>query len=1628
MADEIARLKVVIDAEDNASAVVDRISGKVGSVSGVSAQTVRGLKGATKEVQTAADKWIGAGKAINSFGKDLDTITKPMQVAAVGAIAGGVAVSKMAMDYESAFIKVKKTVDGTPEQLAKLDAEIKALSDDIPVSSTELAELAAVGGQLGIAVDDVAKFTEVMAAIGTATNLQGEDGAATIARFMNVMGEETKNVDRVGSAIVELGNNTATTEAEIATMAQRMGKFGETVGMNTDQVLGYSAALSSVGIEAQLGGSAIGRTWLNIESAVNSGGKELATYAKYAGVSASEFKKQWNDSPSGAFNGLIKGLSSVENLTGALAELGVENIQDQQIVMALANNYDLMAKSLDLSANAYKDNTALMKEAETAYGSVANQLKLAKNDIQDAAISWGNVLLPEIRDGAQWVGNVAKSFENMSDAQKKTVVSGAKAAVALGLTTKVATSTLKGVGNTVEAIGNIKKATAAGGALAKFAPALAKAGAAAGPVAWGIAGITAAVVVGKLAYDKYYDSVHNFGDELKEQADKTKESYSSYKELNDLAWEFKDLNGKIELGKIEGAELESAQSRLEEIKKILSEKYNIDLDSGDIDTAIEKALQLQRLNYLNQKSELRTTISSTQDEYDEAVDNLPELRGQRTEAQQNADMYVQARLTMAEANDQYKASVISATEYEEIFLDVMTQVMGSESEANRILSQMKSESPDTYQEGFKTMSNYYLGLEEGKNNNLLKNLDKEIQEYEASVQKMKEAKQTLAQALMYDVEETFKNGGDATAYLKEIGQLAKEGFIDGEAFATQAALIQSGFKDIQSAASAEGGLDKVSQQATKLAQEWGQIPETKSIKINAEGDISVIDDATKKVEEISNDTVTVSVTAKGNIAVLDSAKTQVKEIVGNLGDVDIQVNAEGDIEIIDETKQKLGEIDGKTGTVTLTAEGDAAQKANEVAENVNQIEDKSVKITPNITDFVVPELQGVANYTLGESPVTVPNVTGIADFDSGEVPETVSNAKGKADFDVGTSPETVPDASGKVNYSGVFPTEAPTLTGKVVYSPEFTQQAKGTQNFGGGLAMVNDQTGISDPRELIIDKGRAFIPQGRNVILPLSRGAKVYTAAQTKRMMAALGIPQYASGKDNSDAFTSARDNWTHTTNIRAVSVSEELKKWVEFSDKFKSNINDANDIQEEIYSASMKLRDELNEDSEDYILTHARMNNWSAYGDTAVDAFNRVRDRERQYVAEGKVLQRDSHKFLEELGSDMFDARVSNSQWWLEHETEYNNLSVEDYMAGLDRMQAYTDEYYAEGIIDAEKYYETTQKISDMRVDKSRDEFRNRLDNSQWWLDHETEYNNLSVEGYMDGLDRMRAYTEEYYQNNIISAEEYYSTLQMLSDMQVDKTREQNDKEYEAWKKSADGYYEQRMLYEDWDEFGDSPEQFFERRIERQNEFLKQDKISWEEYNEAVIGYEMDLYRAQQDEFDSLLDSYDKYIGKVNDKYDELIAKKREAHDTKNLKKDLEDANAEAAKYAGAVTQKGKDVYNQAVKDIEEIKFEMEMNELEKKQTQVIASLEKNYASFEKDKKKILAAINVSGVDLAGYTSLISADGSNIKDVLSQIYGVVKKLQPINQTRYGDTTLNINAGGANIEGMIRYATNAIAG
>ena len=74
------------------------------------------------------------------------------------------------------------------------------------------------------------------------------------------------------------------------------------------------------------------------------------------------------------------------------------------------------------------------------------------------------------------------------------------------------------------------------------------------------------------------------------------------------------------------------------------------------------------------------------------------------------------------------------------------------------------------------------------------------------------------------------------------------------------------------------------------------------------------------------------------------------------------------------------------------------------------------------------------------------------------------------------------------------------------------RHAHGTNYHPGGLAIVNDQRNSNYKEMVTLPNGRSFIPQGRDVLLPLPKGSKVLRADKTRRLMREMGIPKYASG------------------------------------------------------------------------------------------------------------------------------------------------------------------------------------------------------------------------------------------------------------------------------------------------------------------------------------------------------------------------------------------------------------------------------------------------------------------------------------------------------------------------------------
>lgn len=490
-----------------------RISADTGSLDSAIRKVNNELTGMEKNIESK-------GKNLKSIGEGIDTVTKPIQRLAAVTAAGGVAAAKFAIDFEDSFAGVKKTVDGTPEQLDRIRQSIIDMSTKginghsaIPQTTKELNELAAAGGQLGIKTENIADFTETMAMLGSATNLSGEEGAKTLARFMNVAGVSQDKIGNLGSAIVDLGNNFATTEAEIADMAMNMGATGAAVGISAQDILAYSTTLSSLGAEAAAGGSAISRIWMDIQQAVSEGGSALESFAATSGKSSAEFADSWKKDASGAFRDFIEGLGKSEDIIGKLQELGFNNIRDLQALQKLAGpqGLELLNNALEMSNSAWKVNTALQNEFNAKSETTASQLAITKNNLIEAGRAVGETLLPAVSGGAVKVKEFAQGIADMSDGQKQALVTTGKWVIGLGATGKAASSVFKGAGKIIETASKFKSA---GGVLGKLAPALTSIGTAAPYAAAGIAAVGTAVYVGKKAYDAWYDSQYRWSEGL----------------------------------------------------------------------------------------------------------------------------------------------------------------------------------------------------------------------------------------------------------------------------------------------------------------------------------------------------------------------------------------------------------------------------------------------------------------------------------------------------------------------------------------------------------------------------------------------------------------------------------------------------------------------------------------------------------------------------------------------------------------------------------------------------------------------------------------------------------------------------------------------------------------------------------------------------------------------------------------------------------------------------------------------------------------------------------------------------------------------------------------------------------
>lgn len=397
-----------------------------------------GIKGALSQLNvfksegaTVTDKLTGLGSAFTSAGK---TLTKNVTVPLAGL---GTVATKAAVDFESAFTGVRKTVDATEEEFAALSDGIKKMSSTMPQSASEIAGVMEVAGQLGVrGTDSLLQFTKTMVMLGDATNLSSEEAATSIARVMNIMGTSSEDVSRFGATIVDLGNNFATTESEIVAMTNRLAAGGKLAGLTEAELMALATAMSSVGIEAEAGGTAMTQTFNEIEKAVATGGEKLAEFARVSGMTSKEFATAWETSPITAIQSFITGLGKLdesgESAVLVLDNLGLTGIRQSNMLKSLGLASDLLADSIDTANKAWEENTALVNEAETRYGTTESKLAMLRNSAQNLAASFGELLTPMLDSLNQLLQKAIGWLSSLTDEQKQVIVDILKITAVVG--------------------------------------------------------------------------------------------------------------------------------------------------------------------------------------------------------------------------------------------------------------------------------------------------------------------------------------------------------------------------------------------------------------------------------------------------------------------------------------------------------------------------------------------------------------------------------------------------------------------------------------------------------------------------------------------------------------------------------------------------------------------------------------------------------------------------------------------------------------------------------------------------------------------------------------------------------------------------------------------------------------------------------------------------------------------------------------------------------------------------------------------------------------------------------------------------------------------------------------------
>lgn len=409
---QIATLKLRLDASK--IVVGSKVSSKAINNITLSA------KGAAVAVDRLVDKEKKLKKATGSLDNSVIGLGRTIKrvITGLGTTLAIVAIGKVFSDsirllanFEQALVGVGKTTGIAGSNLQNLGDKVIKLTKVLPISSVELLKITQAAGQLGVRGNKaLLKFTDTIARLGIATNLSGAEAATTLARILSVTNEAPETVDKLADVIVNLGNNFAATEREIALVTTRVAQAGAAFGISSTEAAALSTVFASLGVHAELAGSTMTRSFSEIRKTIDENGTSLKLLSDILGISGAEIGETFAKSPVKGFQlfttALNKAVKAGIPVSSFLDIFNLKGIRLEATLGTISTRVDEFGRAMD---DAIKSQDALLKESSEGINTLIGDWGKLKGAISSVVLSYKDGILPVLRDMVQITTALVKS-------------------------------------------------------------------------------------------------------------------------------------------------------------------------------------------------------------------------------------------------------------------------------------------------------------------------------------------------------------------------------------------------------------------------------------------------------------------------------------------------------------------------------------------------------------------------------------------------------------------------------------------------------------------------------------------------------------------------------------------------------------------------------------------------------------------------------------------------------------------------------------------------------------------------------------------------------------------------------------------------------------------------------------------------------------------------------------------------------------------------------------------------------------------------------------------------------------------------------------------------------------------